>query len=37
MPEEQFGIRIDIQNREQDLIGANTEAILHDFLTLFFI
>ncbi|KAL7080582.1 hypothetical protein ACQ4LE_000537 [Meloidogyne hapla] len=25
MPEEQFGIRIDIQNREQDLIGANTE------------
>uniref|UniRef100_A0A914KIZ3 non-specific serine/threonine protein kinase n=1 Tax=Meloidogyne incognita TaxID=6306 RepID=A0A914KIZ3_MELIC len=25
MPEEQFGIRIDIQNREQDLIGTNNE------------
>ncbi|KAF7632501.1 Protein kinase domain-containing protein [Meloidogyne graminicola] len=25
MPEEQFGIRIDIQNREQELTGANTE------------
>lgn len=26
MPEEQFGIRIDIQNREQELTGANTEV-----------
>ncbi|CAK5077728.1 unnamed protein product [Meloidogyne enterolobii] len=27
MPEEQFGIRIDIQNREQDLIGTNNEVV----------
>jgi len=32
MPEEQFGIRIDIQNREQDLIGTNNEVVFFRFI-----